>query len=101
MLVRPGPIWVDDPTQPDVRDLIARHLAFAGSLSPPQNVFALDALGLLDPDVTRFSYRRDGELLAIGALRQLDLYRSAGFIECGPFGDYQPSPYSTFLSLAL
>jgi putative acetyltransferase len=29
------------------------------------------------------------------------LYASAGFITCGPFGDYGPSPNSTFMSLAL
>ncbi len=152
----PGAISVDDPTAPDVRDLVARHQVFAASLSPPENVFALDATGLRNPDVTLFSCRRDGELLAIGALRHLDerhcelksmhtaeavrrsgigramlrhlidvarqrgyqrisletgsmagfsparaLYTSAGFTECGPFGDYQPSPYSTFLSLEL
>ncbi|XHS78364.1 GNAT family N-acetyltransferase [Burkholderiaceae bacterium UC74_6] len=29
------------------------------------------------------------------------LYASFGFTECGPFGDYQPDPYSTFMTLAL
>jgi putative acetyltransferase len=154
--VSPQPISVDDPNAPDVRDLVARHRAFAASLSPPENVFALDPDGLLNPDVTLFSYRRDGDLLAIGALRHLDerhcelksmhtteaarrsgigramlrhlidvarqrgyqlmsletgsmagfaparaLYASAGFTECGPFGDYRPSQYSTFLSREL
>ncbi len=33
---------------------------------------ALGADGLADPAVTFFSCRRDGELLAIGALKQLD-----------------------------
>jgi putative acetyltransferase len=151
-----GAISVDDPDAPDIRDLVARHRAFAASLSPPENVFALDAAELLDPAVTLFSCRRGGRLLAIGALRHLDerhcevksmhtaetargsgigramlthlidvarrrgyrrisletgsmagfaparaLYVSAGFTECGPFGNYQPSPYSTFLSLEL
>lgn len=41
------------------------------SQSPPENVFALDVSGLLDPAVTLYSYRRDGELLAIGALKHL------------------------------
>ena len=26
------------------------------------------------------------------------LYSRHGFVECGPFGDYAPSPYSTFLT---
>lgn len=149
-------ICVDDPSAPDVRDLLGTHLAFTASLSPPENVFALDSVGLRDPDVTFFSYRRGGDLLAIGALRHLDdehcevksmhtaalarrtgvgramlthlidvarhrgyqrvsletgsmagfaparaLYASAGFTECGAFGGYSPSPYSTFMSLAL
>jgi putative acetyltransferase len=119
-------------------------------------VHALEVDGLLDPDVTFFSFRRDGDLLAVGALRQLDdrsaevksmhtaaaargagigralldhliaqarargcssisletgsmpafeparaLYASAGFRPCGPFGDYPPSPTSTFMMLAL
>src|SRR5271165_4111637 len=149
-------IAVDDPMAADVRELVARHLAFASSLSPPQNVFALEPSSLVDPAVTFFSCRRSGELLGIGALKQLSgchgelksmhtaqaarrmgvgqalvahligvarargyqllsletgsmdgfaparaLYASAGFSVCGPFGDYQLSPYSTFMSLRL
>ena len=126
------------------------------SQSPPENVFALDVSGLLDPAVTFVSYRRGGQLLGVGALKQLcdtsgelksmhtaeeargkgvgrailahligvarergyarlsletgsmagfararALYASAGFSECSAFGDYQPSPYSTFMSLRL
>jgi len=64
-------IAVDDPLAADVRELVARHLDLARSLSPPENVFALDASGLADPAVTFYSCRRDGELLAIGALKHL------------------------------
>ncbi|HUB39794.1 MAG TPA: GNAT family N-acetyltransferase [Streptosporangiaceae bacterium] len=64
-------IAVDDPLAADVRDLISGHLDFARSLSPPENVFALDAGGLLDPALTFYSCRRSGELLAIGALKHL------------------------------
>ncbi len=117
---------------------------------------ALDLDGLLDPSVTFFSYRADGELVAVGALKRLDsshaelksmhvaeaarrrgigremldhllamarergfdrvsietnarpafaparaLYASAGFTRCGPFGQYVPSPHSTFMTLEL
>jgi putative acetyltransferase len=31
----------------------------------------------------------------------LSLYRSVGFIECGPFADYRLSPNSTFMTLEL
>jgi putative acetyltransferase len=29
------------------------------------------------------------------------LYASAGFEPCGPFGDYQPSPSNTFMTMEL
>jgi putative acetyltransferase len=29
------------------------------------------------------------------------LYRSAGFVPCGPFGDYRESPYNLFMTLTL
>jgi putative acetyltransferase len=64
-------IAVDDPLAADVRELVSRHLDFARSLSPPENVFALDASSLADPAVTFFTCRRSGDLLAIGALKQL------------------------------
>ncbi len=149
-------ISVDDPQAVDVRELLTRHLQFARSVTPPEGVFALDVSGLLDPAVTFFSYRLGGELLAVGALKQLDpghgelksmhtaaaargqgigramidhlvgvarerryrrvnletgampafaparsLYARAGFIPCGPFGAYRPSPTSVFMTLAL
>jgi putative acetyltransferase len=67
-----GEIAVDDPRAADVRELLARHLAFAHANSPSEAVFALDVDGLLDPAVTFFSFRDGGELLAVGALKQLD-----------------------------
>ena len=65
-------IAVDDPGAPDVAALLRQHLDFAHSHSPREDVHALDSEALIDPDVTFFSARLDGELLAIGALRQLD-----------------------------
>jgi putative acetyltransferase len=149
-------ISLDDPRATDVRALLERHLAFADRHSPPQDIHALDVDALLDPAVTFFSLRVDGELLGVGALEQLDgrraevksmhiahaargrglgramlehlvavardrgfeqvsletgstpafaparsLYACAGFRPCGPFGDYQPSPNSTFMTLWL
>lgn len=29
------------------------------------------------------------------------LYLASGFVDCGPFGDYRPDPFSRFMSLAL
>jgi putative acetyltransferase len=61
-------IAVDDPRRPDIVALLERHLAFAHEHTPAEDVHALDLTGLLDPAVTFFSARDDGELLAIGAL---------------------------------
>jgi putative acetyltransferase len=70
--VPPFVIAVDDPRTADVYALLGRHLDFARATTPPQDVHALDLDGLLDPAVSFFSARRDGELLAIGALKQID-----------------------------
>jgi putative acetyltransferase len=65
-------IGADDPRSPDVRVLLDRHLAFALETSPPEHAFALDVDGLLDPAITFCSCRLSGELLGIGALKELD-----------------------------
>lgn len=62
----------DDPRAADVRALLGRHLAFNHEHTPPDDVHALDLDGLLDPAVSFFSARRDGELVAIGALKELN-----------------------------
>ena len=59
-------IAIDDPRASDVRALVRRHLEFARSHQPAGDLHALDVAGLLDPAVTVFSYRADGELLAVG-----------------------------------
>ncbi|HUZ52698.1 MAG TPA: GNAT family N-acetyltransferase [Streptosporangiaceae bacterium] len=68
-----GEIAIDDPRSADIRELLERHLTFAHTHTPPKDVHALDIDGLLDPAVTFYSYRLDGQLLAVGALKQLDL----------------------------
>jgi putative acetyltransferase len=65
-------IAVDDPSADDVRELLERHLAFSQSVTPVEGVHALDVDGLLDPAVTFFSARLDGELVGVGALKHLD-----------------------------
>lgn len=66
-----GTIIPDDPRAADVRALLELHLAFANEHSPPEDVHALDLDGLLDPAVSFFSFRHDGRLLGIGALKML------------------------------
>ena len=68
----PGEISVDDPRRPDVRALLAAHLALMLSASPPEHSFALNVDGLLDPAITFCSLRADGELLGVGAIKQMD-----------------------------
>ena len=151
-----GEISPDDPRASDVRALLERHLAFANEHSPPEDVHALDLAGLLDGDVSFFSFRLNRELLGIGALKLLDmhhaelksmhtteaargrgigrtmvehllgvarargirrvsletgtmtafaparsLYARMGFEPCEAFGDYRPSPNSTYMTLWL
>jgi len=151
-----GEISIDDPRAEDVRELLELHLVFSESNTPPEDMHALDVDGLLDPAVAFFSFRLEGELLGVAALKRIDehhaelksmhtarsargrgigramvehllgvardrgftrvsietgsqpafaaarsLYASAGFEPCGPFGDYRPSPNSTFMTLSL
>lgn len=67
-----GVIAIDDPRAADVRELLGRHLTFARTHTPPEDVHALDLNGLLEPSVTFFSYRVSGTLLGFGALKELD-----------------------------
>jgi putative acetyltransferase len=67
-----GRIAIDDPRAADIRQLLERHLAFANSHSPAEDVHALDVHGLLDPRLTFFSYRLGDEVLGVGALKELD-----------------------------
>ena len=65
-------ISTDDPLADDVRELLARHLAYAHETTAPEDVHALDLDALVDPSVTFFSFRVDGKLLGVGALKRLD-----------------------------
>ncbi|HUG08465.1 MAG TPA: GNAT family N-acetyltransferase [Acidimicrobiia bacterium] len=67
--------WIlaqDDPRRTDVLTLLERHLDFARTVTPPEDVHALDLDGLLDESVTLFSLREKGALLGIGAMKTLD-----------------------------
>jgi putative acetyltransferase len=62
----------DDPAARDVHALLERHLAFAHEHSPPEDVHALDGAGLGAENIAFFSIRDGGELLGIGALKEID-----------------------------
>jgi putative acetyltransferase len=146
----------DDPRRDDVRALLEAHLRFAHAMTPLEHVYALDLDGLLDPAIAFYSVRWGGELLGVGAIKELDpehaelksmhtaeaarrrgvaralvdhlvgvardrgarrvsietgtgeafaparsLYASAGFVPCGPFGDYAATEDNTFMTLEL
>ena len=61
-----------DLASQDVQCLLAFHVEQMRGNSPPEacHVLALD--GLRDPAVTFWSMREDGQLLAVGALKELD-----------------------------
>lgn len=59
-------ISIGDRRASDIRALVERHLEFATSHKPPEDIHALDVAGLLDPAVAVFSCRAGGELLAVG-----------------------------------
>ncbi len=61
----------DDPLRPDVADLLATHLGFSRSATPAEFSFALGPESLSEAAVSFFSARRDGELLGVGALKDL------------------------------
>lgn len=65
-------VALEDPRAPDVVALLERHLVFARSESPPEDAHALDVEGLHGPGISFFTLRREGALLAVGALRRLD-----------------------------
>jgi putative acetyltransferase len=67
-----GEITADDPRAPDVRALLERHMTAMLASTPPEHAFALDVDGLLDPAISFFSFRADGELLGVGAIKRLD-----------------------------
>jgi putative acetyltransferase len=68
----PFAVAVDDPRAHDVRALLERHLAFASSHSPAEDVHALDVEALIGPDITFVSCRAGERLLGVAALKQLD-----------------------------
>jgi putative acetyltransferase len=147
-------IAADDPRRSDVRQLLEQHRRFATAVMPgPEDVHALEPQELLDTTIAFFSVRLDGELLGIGAIKQLEpehvelksmhttvaarrrgvaralldhllavaaaggarrvsletgagdafvparaLYEAAGFVPCGPFGDYASTENNAFMT---
>ena len=62
----------DDLTGPEIRALLALHLAGMRENSPSASVYALDLSGLQAPGLTMWSVWEGTSLLGCGALKQLD-----------------------------
>lgn len=58
-------------THPQVIALLEEHLAGMRAASPPECVFALDFNGLRRPEITFLTAWLEGELVAMGALKEL------------------------------
>jgi putative acetyltransferase len=61
----------DDLTSPDVIALLQLHLAGMAEQTPPEHIHALPIDRLRAPDVTFLAARLDGELAAVGAIKDL------------------------------
>jgi putative acetyltransferase len=61
----------DDPTRPDVHQLLSEHLADMFATSPAESVHALDHSALSHEAITFWTAREDGVLLGCGALKEL------------------------------
>lgn len=64
-------ITTEDPITPDIVGLLETHLAFAHEVTPANHVHALDVEALRVPEITFCVARDGGELLGVGALRDL------------------------------
>lgn len=62
----------EDPGADDVVALLDAHLALMRSVTPAEFVFALDLDGLRVPEITFVTARSNGQLLGVGALKELD-----------------------------
>ena len=64
-------IAAEDPIAPDIVALLEMHLAFAHEVTPQDHVHALDVEALRGPEIVFCAARDDGELLGVGAIRDL------------------------------
>ena len=65
-------IVVDDLSGPEIAEFLAEHVQEMLSITPPESKHALDLDGLRRPEITFWSVRDDGTLVACGALKRLD-----------------------------
>jgi putative acetyltransferase len=61
-----------DPLDEDVSGLVRLHLEFGRASSPSEDAHALEVDELLDPSIVLFTAHSDDEILAVGALKEID-----------------------------
>jgi len=61
-----------NPRDARVRALVERHLAFGRSFTPLEDAHALEVDELLDPSIVLFAARDGEEILAVGALKEIE-----------------------------
>lgn len=64
-------IYEGELEQADVQALLALHIAAMHAHSPPEACHVLPGSALAHPSITFFTARSDGELLGIGALKEI------------------------------
>lgn len=62
----------EDPTAADVVALIEAHRAFSLTVTPPEDVYAMDPEAVASEELVLVGARDDGQLLGVGALREFD-----------------------------
>lgn len=65
-------IEIENPLKDDLAKILTTHLEFCKSVTPAENVYALEVENLVSNDITVFGARENGQLIGVGALRQLD-----------------------------
>ena len=60
----------------ELAQVLQAHWLFCTSSTPIEHVYALHASKLFSPDITVFGARIDGELVGVGAMRQLDAHHA-------------------------
>jgi len=60
----------------ELAQILQAHWLFCTSSTPIEHVYALHASKLFSPDITVFGARIDGELVGVGAMRQLDAHHA-------------------------
>jgi putative acetyltransferase len=61
-----------DPRDERVRELVERHLAFGRSFTPLEDAHALEVDELIDPAIVLLAARAGAEVLAIGAIKEIE-----------------------------